>query len=99
MRRARLIPIALCFASRLAAQWQATADFGISQLRQPGFADASALMAGASVDALSDRAQLRSRMLGARDGTGGWTAQGVVLGSLFGPPTAGVRWELTGIGA
>ena len=99
MRRARLI-LHVCFlttaARALHAQWQATADAGVSHLRQTGIPESDAGTLGASLVMVGDRSTLRSSALAA-SAAGGWTVQGLAAGSLLGPATQRVRWELGGV--
>jgi hypothetical protein len=100
MRRARLI-LHVCFlttaARVLSAQWQATADAGVSHLRQAGIPESDAGTLGASLVMAGDRSTFRSSVLGAAAAGSGWTVQGLAAGSLLGPATQPVRWELGGV--
>ena len=96
MRRARLVLLSLFAATPLGAQWQLSADAGAAHLRQTGIPEANALSLGGSIDALGERAALRSRVLLSRAADQRWTGQGVVLASLIGPNTLGPNWELAG---
>lgn len=99
MRRARLI-LNVCFlttaARPLHAQWQATVDAGISHLRQTGIPESDAGTLGASLAMVGDRSTFRSSILAAV-AAGGSTVQGIAVGSLLGPATQPVRWELGGV--
>lgn len=98
MRRVRLVLLVplVCVASRLPAQWQASADVGTAHLRQTGIPESNAFTFGTGVDALSERAALRSRLLFSRAANARATGQGVVLGSVVGPNPTGPNWELSG---
>jgi hypothetical protein len=96
MRRARLILLSLCVASRLPAQWQLSADAGGAHIRQAGVPESNALTMGASADAVSERTALRSRVLLSRAPDQRWTGQGVLLGSILGANVTGPNWELAG---
>jgi len=96
MRRAWLIPLFAVAATRLPAQWQATLDAGATHLRQTGIPESNVATVGGTVDALGDRAWLRSSALAARSGNDGWTAQAVALASIFGP-LGPAKWELSGV--
>jgi len=96
MRRARLILLSILAATPLGAQWQLSADAGAAHLRQTGIPEANALSLGGSLDALGERAALRSRVLLSRAADQRWTGQGVVLASVLGPNTIGPNWELAG---
>lgn len=96
MRRVGLILFLTCLASRLPAQWQASADLGSSHLRQTGIPESNAFIFGASVDGIAERAALRSRLLFSRAANAQATGQGVVVGSVVGPHSTGANWELSG---
>ncbi|MDB4878128.1 MAG: hypothetical protein JWM41_4574 [Gemmatimonadetes bacterium] len=99
MRRARLIPLFVCAAlsaAPLHAQWQLTADAGVSHLRQAGLGEASALTLGANLDVLGDRTALQTGFLAARTSADRWTTQGFAAGALRGAQGRAGRLDLTG---
>jgi hypothetical protein len=102
MRRAWPILILLCAtltATRLAAQWQLTADAGIARLRQADIPEANAPTLGLTASALGDRWGLGSNILTARTSASRWTTQGVGVASLRSDLAATHSWELTAFGS
>jgi hypothetical protein len=95
MRRVGLILLLLCVATRLPAQWQATADAGTAHVRQAGIPESNAFTLAAGADVLGARAAMRSRLLGAC-GNNRCTGQAVLLASIVGPNATGPNWELSG---
>lgn len=97
MRRARFIPLFLSVvvAPRLAAQWQLTADVGMSRLEQAEIPRSNAQTFGLSVDGSIPRAWVRSSVLASHSGIDRWTAQSGLTASLLGPLDHRVRWELS----
>ena len=100
MRRAGLIPLVVfavsaVFASRATAQWQASADFGLSRLEQRGIPTSNAQSFGATFDAFAPLGSFRTSVLATRASDERWTAQGVVSGSLLTPVRRQIRGELS----
>ncbi|HSQ30580.1 MAG TPA: glycogen-binding domain-containing protein [Gemmatimonadaceae bacterium] len=89
MCRARLIPLSLVLAAlsvqSLEAQWQLTADAGVSRLQQTGIPTGNASTAGLTFDVSSARAWLRSSALVARATDERWTGQGLIAATVVGP--------------
>ncbi len=89
MCRARLIPLSLVLAAlpvqSLEAQWQLTADAGVSRLQQAGIPTGNASTAGLTFDVSSARAWLRSSALAARATDERWTGQGLIAATVAGP--------------
>ncbi|HTL96612.1 MAG TPA: hypothetical protein VL157_13760, partial [Gemmatimonadaceae bacterium] len=88
MRRVRLIPLLLLAATlpvhSLEAQWQLTADAGVSRLQQAGIPTGNATTAGLTFDVSSARAWLRSSALAARATDARWTGQGLIAATVVG---------------
>src|SRR5512146_1604559 len=89
MRRVRLIPLSLALSAlsvqSLEAQWQLTADAGVSRLQQTGIPTGNASTAGLTFDVSSARAWLRSSALAARATDERWTGQGLISATVVGP--------------
>jgi hypothetical protein len=99
MRRARLISFlifAALAATPLQAQWQVTADAGVSRLNQTGLPQSNALTLGMNLDMLGDRTAFQSGFLAAQTAADRWTGQGVVAASLRGASGRAARFDLTG---
>lgn len=75
-------------------QWQASADVGVSHLRQTGIPESVAQTLGASVDALGGRTWLHAAVLSSLQPSDAWTGQAFALGGVSGRLTTRSQWEL-----
>jgi hypothetical protein len=80
-----LLLIAALPIHSLQAQWQLSADAGISRLQQTGIPTGNASTAGLTFDVSSARAWLRSSALAARATDERWTGQGLIAATVAGP--------------
>jgi hypothetical protein len=79
------------------AQWQVTADAGVSHLRQAGIPESMAQTLAATVDGVGNRAWLHAVGLSSRQTNSAWTGQAVALGGVTGQIANPLRWELGGV--
>jgi hypothetical protein len=94
MRRPWLIHlvVALSSAPHVArAQWQLSADAGVSRLQQAGLPEATASSLGATLDIAGEFAAFRTSALGSHASGDRWTGQWFGAGSLLTPQWNGVR--------
>src|SRR5262249_52547545 len=78
------------------AQLQATADVGLSHLRQTGIPESVAQTMGATIDGVADRGWFHATGLAALQANSAWTGQALALGGITGRIVDQVRWELGG---
>ena len=80
----------------LRAQWQISADAGVSHLRQAGIPGSMAQTLAATVDALGNRSWFHAVGLSSLQANNAWTGQAVALGGVTGLIADPLRWEIGG---
>jgi hypothetical protein len=87
----------LGFPSPARAQWQVTADAGVSHLRQTGIPGSVAQTLAAAIDGVGNRGWLHAVGLTSTQANAAWTGQALALGGITGQIVDPVRWELGGV--
>ena len=88
---------ALGFPGSARAQWQLTADAGLSHLRQAGIPGSVAQTLAATIDGVGNRGWLHAVGLTSMQANSAWTGQALALGGITGQIVDPVRWELGGV--
>ncbi len=88
---------ALAFPASVRAQWQLTADAGLSHLRQTGIPESVAQTLAATIDGVGNRGWLHAVGLTSTQANAAWTGQALALGGITGQIVDPVRWELGGV--
>jgi hypothetical protein len=101
MRRARTVVLAT-FAAVAApvsarAQWQVTADAGLSHLRQTGIPESVAQTLAATIDGVGNHGWFHAVGLSSLQASSAWTGQALALGAITGLIAPPVRWEIGGV--
>ena len=87
---------ALGFPGSVRAQWQLTADAGVSHLRQTGIPESVAQTLAATIDGVGNRGWLHAVGLASMPANAASTGQALALGGITGQIADPVRWELGG---
>ena len=88
---------ALGFPGSARAQWQVSADAGLSHLRQTGIPGSVAQTLAATIDGVGNRGWLHAVGLTSMQANSAWTGQALALGGITGQIVDPVRWELGGV--
>ncbi|HEV8445987.1 MAG TPA: glycogen-binding domain-containing protein [Gemmatimonadaceae bacterium] len=88
--------LSLAFPELARAQWQASADAGLSHLRQTGIPESVAQTLAGTIDGIGSRAWLHAVGLASLQPNNARTEQALAMGGIFGTIVDPVRWELGG---
>jgi hypothetical protein len=102
MRRVRVFAslatvLSLTFPEPARAQWQVSADAGLSHLRQTGIPESVAQTLAGTIDGVGTRAWLHAVGLTSLQPNSARTEQALAMGGIFGTIVDPVRWELGGV--
>src|SRR5215831_1827889 len=89
--------LSLAFPELARAQWQASADAGLSHLRQTGIPESVAQTLAGTIDGIGSRAWLHAVGLASLQPNNARTEQALAMGGIFGTIVDPIRWELGGV--
>ena len=89
--------IVLAFPASSRAQWQLTADAGVSHLRRTGIPESVAQTLAATIDGVGNRGWIHAVGLTSVQPNSAWTRQALALGGITGQIIDPVRWEVGGV--